>query len=100
MISKPKDSATSQVRLIGRRASEVEPQNIDWLRARYIARGIITIVEADPGVGKSPILIDLTSAVTRGRNWPDDASLGICGENVLILGAEDPEGTITRPRLD
>ncbi len=83
---------------IGRWASEVKPEDIDWLWPLYVARGVVTIIEGDPTVGKTPALIDLASRITRGREWPD-GSPGVSG-SVVILNAEDGEGVLTRPRLD
>ena len=78
--------------------ADVEPSQVTWLWYPYIARGKLTILEGDPGLGKSWLTCALSSAVTHGRGLPG------CGpfeaSNVLMLSAEDGLGDTLRPRLD
>jgi hypothetical protein len=76
----------------------VEPEDVRWLWNPYIALGKLTLVEGDPGVGKSWITAALAAAVSRGR--------GLAGmeltepANVLMLSVEDGLADTLRPRLD
>ena len=78
--------------------ADVEPEQVTWLWHPYIARGKLTILEGDPGLGKSWLTCALASAVTRGRGLPGCAPFE--ASNVLMLSAEDGLGDTLRPRLD
>ena len=51
--------------------SEVETQQIDWLWQRRIPLGKITILDGDPGIGKSLLAITIAACVSTGRPMPD-----------------------------
>lgn len=78
--------------------ADVEPEQVVWLWHPYIARGKLTILEGDPGLGKSWLTCALASAVTRGRGFPGCEPFE--AGNVLMLSAEDGLGDTLRPRLD
>jgi DNA repair protein RadA/Sms len=78
--------------------ADVEPEQVVWLWHPYIARGKLTILEGDPGLGKSWLTCALASAVTNGRGLPGCAPFQ--AGNVLMLSAEDGLGDTLRPRLD
>jgi hypothetical protein len=46
-------------------------QPVDWLWENYIPAGAVTILEGDPGVGKSLVLADLAARVSRGFLAPN-----------------------------
>jgi AAA domain-containing protein len=87
--------------LMIRNFAKIQPQKTRWLWRAYIPLGTLTILDGDPGLGKSTICIDLIARVTRGQSMPNDGETDLDGPAVaLILSAEDaPENTI-RPRLD
>jgi hypothetical protein len=71
---------------------------VKWLFKDRFALGKLTILDGDPGLGKSTVLVDIAARVSSHGIMPD-GSQGITG-HVLILSAEDdPEDTI-RPRLE
>lgn len=78
--------------------ADVEPEEVTWLWHPYIARGKLTILEGDPGLGKSWLTCALAAAVTRGRGLPGCAPFE--AGYVLMLSAEDGLGDTLRPRLD
>ena len=84
-----------------RRMDTVVPKAITWLWKGYIPRGKLTVIDGDPGLGKSLITVDLAARVSRGDLMPDGSKGDLGGPaGVLLLCAEDsPEDTI-RPRLD
>ena len=53
------------------RASDVEPESIDWLWPNRIAIGKVTFIAGNPGDGKSLLTIGISAAVSRGASWPD-----------------------------
>lgn len=78
--------------------ADVEPEQVVWLWHPFIARGKLTILEGDPGLGKSWLTCALASAVSRGLGLPGCAPFE--AGNVLMLSAEDGLGDTLRPRLD
>lgn len=80
------------------RMADVQPETIRWLWYPYIACGKLTILEGDPGLGKSWLTCALACAVTRGRGLPNAEPFG--PGVVLMLSAEDGLGDTLRPRLD
>ena len=83
--------------------AEVEPQEVVWLWEPYIPLGKLTILEGDPGVGKTWLALQLTAIISLGEPFP--VGNGIPTErrepsNVIYLSAEDGLGDTLRPRLD
>jgi len=81
---------------------EIEPAKTDWLWDQYLPAGAITVIDGDPGLGKSQLTIDLAARLSRGdsmppHSFPDGASTP---RGTLILNAEDDPARTLRPRLD
>jgi AAA domain-containing protein len=83
---------------VGRLLSEVEAEQVDWLWRGRIPKGKLTLVDGDPGLGKSALTVDCTARVSVGRRWPDGAPCEVGG--VLICTGEDDLADTIRPRLD
>lgn len=66
---------------------DVAPRNARWLWPGYVALEMPTVLAGPGGVGKSTILYDLASRVTRD------------GGGVLVATAEDHLEIVVRPRL-
>ncbi len=81
--------------------SDVEPVSVRWLWPGRIPLGKLTVLDGDPGLGKSMVTLDLAARVSRGDVMPDD-SRGDLPEAacVLLLCAEDDAADTIRPRLD
>lgn len=79
--------------------SEIEPEAVEWLSPGRLAIGKITILEGDPGLGKSTITLDWAARLSRGLALPGGEPLGK-PRGTLILSAEDGKGDTIRPRLD
>lgn len=84
---------------IGRLASEVEAEPIEWLWDRRIPLGELTILDGDPGLGKSTVLTALTAHVTTGRGLPGHQGDPVKGGAVYVTTEDSPSRTI-RPRLE
>lgn len=52
------------------KAIEVEPKEINWLWYPYIPFGKITLLQGDPGDGKSKLILNLIAMLTNGENLP------------------------------
>jgi hypothetical protein len=81
------------------RLSDVAPEAVEWLWRDRLPRGKLSLLDGDPGLGKSTLLFDLAARVSRGEALPgDDATRAPAG--VVILSAEDGLADTIRPRLD
>lgn len=80
-------------------ASDIQSKPVLWLWKGRIARGKVSMLAGNPGLGKSQITASLAAITSNGSTWPVDGTQCECG-NVIFLSAEDdPEDTI-RPRLE
>jgi hypothetical protein len=71
---------------------------VRWLWAGWIPLAKLTVLDGDPGLGKSTLLLDLAARLTRGHLLPD-GSLGLDGA-VTLVTAEDGLADTIRPRLE
>lgn len=78
--------------------STVEPRAIDWLWPGRIPYGKLTMLDGDPGLGKSTVCLDLAARVSVGGTTPTGEPLP-AGHVLIITSEDDPDDTI-RPRLD
>lgn len=78
--------------------SEIEPSEPSWLWRDRIPLGAITILESNPGQGKTTLLCDLSSRITHGRAMPNDNDPTASG-GVMLLQAEDSPN-LTQKRLE
>lgn len=82
------------------RLSSVEPRSLDWLWLGYIPAGMLTILDGDPGLGKSLLTLDLVARVTRGRAMPGQApGIATKPRGAVVLSAEDDLARTILPRL-
>jgi hypothetical protein len=81
------------------RVSSVQSQPIRWLWQGRIARGKVTLVAGNPGLGKSQFTAYLAARVTTGQLWPAGEGRAPKG-NVIMLSAEDDIADTIRPRLE
>ena len=77
---------------------DVEATEVKWLWYPYIPYGKITIIQGDPGEGKTTLVLNLAALLTRGEKLPesDSAAEPI---NVLYQSAEDGLADTIKPRL-
>jgi hypothetical protein len=88
---------------VGTLLSTVQPQRVEWLWPGRIPLGKLTILDGDPGLGKSVLSLDLAARVSRGLSMPfEDREPGMDREpgGVVLLSAEDDLEDTIRPRLD
>lgn len=83
---------------IGKLVSDVEREHIDWVWPGRLALGKLTILDGDPGLGKSTLLYNIAARITTGSPMPDGTPSERGG--VLILSTEDGIGDTIRPRLE
>jgi hypothetical protein len=92
----PKEGTSLGPELV--RVATVQPERVEWLWDGRIPCGNITLVDGDPGLGKSTFTLDLAARVSTGRAMPDGA-LGLLG-GVVLVSAEDGLADTIRPRLE
>jgi hypothetical protein len=88
---------------LGTLLSTVKPQCVRWFWPGRIPFGKLTILDGDPGLGKSVLTVDLAARATRGLSLPfEDREPGDDREPtaVVLLNAEDSLEDTIRPRLD
>jgi RecA-family ATPase len=68
--------------------AEVRPEPIDWFWPGHIAAGKLTLIDGDPGLGKSLITLDLAARLTTGRDFPDGSAC-TARAGVVLVGNED-----------
>lgn len=89
---------TDRSSVVYRRLSEVTAKPIRWLWHGRIARGKVSMLAGNPGLGKSQVTASLAAVVTTGSRWPVDRTKCDQG-SVIILSAEDDAEDTIRPRL-
>jgi len=62
---------------------------VTWLWPDWIPRGMITLLGAAPGTGKSYLALDLARCIIAGDKFPDGAPVPQPGANVIYVDAED-----------
>jgi DNA repair protein RadA/Sms len=80
------------------RLADVEPEDIQWLFPPYIPLGKVTLIEGDPGLGKSRLTHALAAAVSRGQGLLNGPSRP--PRPVLLLTMEDGLADTVRPHLE
>ena len=79
----------------------IKPEHVQWLWPGRVPLGKITILQGDPGIGKSTIALDIASRVSTKQPMPDGSlSDSENAADVLLLSAEDGPADTIRPRLD
>ena len=81
------------------RMADVDPVEVAWVWHPYIPRGKLTLLEGDPGQGKSWITLGIATALSLGHGLPGQDKSRPPGR-VLIMTAEDGLDDTVRPRLD
>lgn len=78
--------------------SEVEPKEVDWLWYPYIPYGKVTIVQGDPGEGKSTFVLNLAAMLTTGTQLPYSEEENE-PMNVIYQNTEDDAEDTVIPRF-
>lgn len=81
--------------------TDFESRPIRWLWVGRIPLGKLTVVDGDPGMGKSVITnADIAARVTTGKPMPDGSEGIGTPSSVVLVVAEDDIGDTVRPRLE
>jgi hypothetical protein len=79
-------------------ASRLTYQPLSWMVENRLAFGKMSLLDGDPGLGKSLLALDLCARLSRGLPMPDGSpSPGVC--NSIFCNAEDVARDTTLGRL-
>lgn len=78
--------------------SDVTAVPVNWLWQPYIAIGKITLLQGDPGCGKSTMMMNLIAELSKGGSTPDGRALGI-PQRIIYQCSEDGTKDTIKPRL-
>ena len=84
---------------------KVEVEQIEWLLYPFIPYGKVTIIQGDPGEGKTTMVLQIIAKLTRGEailptvSLTDDKENVEVPVNVIYQTAEDSLGDTIKPRL-
>ena len=84
--------------VIAQPISSVLPEKIESIWTNYIPRGSITVVDGDPGTGKSLLTVDIAARLSRGDAMPDGSET--MPGRILFMNLEDSDAHVLRPRLE
>lgn len=79
--------------------SDVISQQVSWLWAGRIPFGKITLIDGDPGQGKTTMITDLAARLSRGACMPGESD-PIEPGSALLISVEDGAGDTLRPRAE
>ena len=94
--TQPQPTLTSD-NALGLLLSDVEMQEVHWLWEKRIPLGKLTILDGDPGMGKSLLSIALAASVSTGHPMPDGTPTKQGG--VILIAPEDDAADTLKPRL-
>ena len=76
----------------------VQAKAVSWLWNQRIPAGAITVLDGDPGLGKSLLTCEIASRISRGAPLPGATTHSVPA-GVVILSAEDSISHVIVPRL-
>jgi RecA-family ATPase len=81
---------------------DVVAEEVEWLWEGYIPIGKLTILQGDPGKGKTMAMLNLIAAFTTGRGMLEPPGSSMIREpiNVIYQTAEDGLADTVKPRLE
>jgi DNA repair protein RadA/Sms len=78
--------------------SEVTARKVDWLWYSYIPFGKITVIQGDPGDGKTTFIVNIAALLSKGLPMPGlDSKASTAG--AIYQSAEDGVEDTLKPRL-
>jgi RecA-family ATPase len=78
--------------------SSVNARIVDWLWYPYIPFGKITIVQGDPGDGKTTLVLNIAALLSNGLSMPE-SDFEVAPAKIIYQSAEDGMEDTLKPRL-
>ena len=79
-------------------ASRLTPCAVEWLWPAHLPLGELSLLDGDPGLGKSLLTLDLCARLSTGRPFPDGQA-GPGPASAIVLNGEDAAESTIVPRL-
>ncbi len=79
--------------------AEQELQKVEWIWYPYLAKGEVTILEGDPGLGKSYLAQMVCKGIVDGDRLPSSRRRRVQNGRVVYFDIENSAGTVTKRRL-
>lgn len=79
--------------------SDVQSQEIEWLWYPFIPYGKLTIVQGDPGDGKTTLVLNIAAKLSRGEGLEEEMKTSE-PLNIIYQTAEDGLADTVKPRLE
>lgn len=80
--------------------SEIQSKPVQWLWEGRVPFGKVTLLDGEPGSGKSLLALDLAARVSRGAAMPLEREKPPGPSNVVIYNDDDNLADTIRPRLE
>jgi putative DNA primase/helicase len=90
-------AATADRELVFIDSSEIRCKEISWLWKDKIAKGKVTLIAGEPGLGKSQTTVHMASIVSTGGEFPGGERCDL-GKVLMFSSEDDPADTVV-PRL-
>ena len=78
---------------------DVEIERLDWIWYPYLAKGEVSILEGDPGLGKSYMAQMVAKAIVDGDRLPSVKKSSAVQGKVAYFDIENAAGSVTKHRL-
>lgn len=79
--------------------SDVQSQTVDWLWYPFIPYGKLTIIQGDPGDGKTTLILNIAARLSKGEGLDNDMKVTE-PVNIIYQTAEDGLADTVKPRLE
>ncbi|GFI22030.1 DNA repair protein RadA [Lachnospiraceae bacterium] len=79
--------------------SEIQSQEVSWLWYPFIPYGKLTIIQGDPGDGKTTLVLNIAAWLSKGEGLDSEMKLSE-PMNVIYQSAEDGLADTVKPRLE
>ena len=79
--------------------SEIQSQEIEWLWYPFIPYGKLTIVQGDPGDGKTTMVLNIEAKLSKGEGLEENMKVPE-PMNIIYQTAEDGLADTVKPRLE
>ena len=79
--------------------SEVQSQEMEWLWFPFISYGQLTIIQGDPGDGKTTLVLNIAAKLSKGERLDENMNI-IESVNIIYQTAEDGLADTVKPRLE
>lgn len=79
--------------------SDIQSKEVEWLWYPFIPYGKLTIVQGDPGNGKTTLILNIAAKLSKGEELDDNMKLTE-PINIIYQTAEDGLDDTVKPRLE